>query len=83
MEGCHSLQPVTKPGRHLVMQMQIFLCLINDCIKIKESISKEMNNDDDLNLHSMTKLLGWLHYCLQPSPRVYPYHFNISNAGFE
>ena len=27
----------------------------------KESISKEMNNDD-LNLHSMTKLSGWLRY---------------------
>ena len=29
----------------------------------KESISKEMNNDNDLNLHSMTKLSGWLRYC--------------------
>ena len=28
----------------------------------KESISKEMNNDSDLNLHSMTKLSGWLRY---------------------
>ena len=28
----------------------------------KESISKEMNNDNDLNLHSMTKLSGWLRY---------------------
>ena len=28
----------------------------------KESITKEMNNDNDLNLHSMTKLLGWLRY---------------------
>ena len=26
----------------------------------KEGISKEMNNDNDLNLHSMPKLLGWL-----------------------
>ena len=26
--------------------------------------SKEMNNGDDLNLHSMTKLLSWLCYCL-------------------
>ena len=25
-----------------------------------ESISKEMNNDNDLNLHSLTKLSGWL-----------------------
>ena len=22
-----------------------------------------MNNDNDLNLHSMTKLSGWLRYC--------------------
>ena len=28
----------------------------------KESIYKEMNNDYDLNLHSMTKLPGWLCY---------------------
>ena len=28
----------------------------------KESISKEMNNDNDLNLHSMAKLSGWLRY---------------------
>ena len=28
----------------------------------KESISKKMNNDNDLNLHSMTKLSGWLRY---------------------
>ena len=31
----------------------------------EESISKEMNNDNDLNLHSMTKLSGWLRYCVQ------------------
>ena len=30
----------------------------------KESISKEMNNDD-LNLHSMTLLTGWLRYWFQ------------------
>ena len=23
-----------------------------------------MNNDNDLNLHSMTKLSGWLRYCM-------------------
>ena len=28
----------------------------------KESFSKEMN-DDDLNLHSMTKFSGWPRYC--------------------
>ena len=32
-------------------------------ISYKELISKEMNNDNDLNLHSMTKLSGWLCYC--------------------
>ena len=41
--------------------MKIFLCLYRP---YKESISKEMNNDDDLNLHSMTKLSGWLRYWL-------------------
>ena len=30
----------------------------------KESISKEMNNNNDLNLPSMTKLSGWLRYCV-------------------
>ena len=40
----------SEPARHFVMQMQIFLCFW----PYKESISKEMNNDD-LNLHSMTK----------------------------
>ena len=38
-----------------------FFCLYRPC---KESISKEMNNDNDLNLHSMTKLSGWLRYCM-------------------
>ena len=36
-----------------------FLCLWT---AYKESISKEMNNDNDLNLHSMPKLPGWLCY---------------------
>ena len=49
---------VAKPARQFGHAMQIFLCLWT----IKESISKEMNNDNDLNLHSMTKLSGWLHY---------------------
>ena len=40
--------------------MQIFLCLYRP---YKESISKAMNNDD-LNLHSVTKLSGWLCYWL-------------------
>ena len=25
-----------------------------------------MNNDNDLNLHSMTKLSGWRRYCARP-----------------
>ena len=37
---------VAKTARHLV-------CVYRPC---KESISKEMNDDDYLNLHSMTKL---------------------------
>ena len=50
---------MAKPAQHLVMQMHIF-CVYRP---YKEPISKEMNNDNDLNLHSMTKLLGWLRYC--------------------
>ena len=38
-----------------------FFCVYRPC---KESISKEMNNDNDLNLHSVTKLSGWLRYCM-------------------
>ena len=30
-----------------------------------------MNNDNDLNLHSLTKLSGWLRYC-----------FRVSDLGF-
>ena len=52
---------MAKPGRHLVMQMPIFLCLL----ACKKSISNEMNNNDnDLNLHSMTKLSGWPRYAI-------------------
>ena len=37
----------------------------------KESISKEMNNsDNDLNLYSMTKLSGWVHYWLRSKTNV-------------
>ena len=36
-----------------------FLCVYRP---YKQSISKEINNDNDLNLHSMTKLSGWLRY---------------------
>ena len=43
--------------RYLIMQMQIFLYR-----PYKESISNEMYNNNDLNLHSQTKLLGWLCY---------------------
>ena len=54
-----SISRVAKPARHLVMQMHIFLCFW----PYKERLSKEMNNGNDLNLHSMTKLSGWLRYC--------------------
>ena len=30
----------------------------------KESISKEMNNDNDLNLHLHDQMSGWLRYCM-------------------
>ena len=32
-------------------------------------LKKLMNNDNDLNLHSMTKLSGWLRYCASPNKR--------------
>ena len=35
---------------------------IQNVVIWKESISKEMNNDNDLKLHSMTKLSDWLRY---------------------
>ena len=46
---------VAKPARHLVMQMQIFFCV---CRPYKESISKEMKNDNDLNLHLHDQMSG-------------------------
>ena len=45
---------------NLVMLCKFF-CVYRPC---KESISKEINNDD-LSLHSMTKLSGWLRHCIQ------------------
>ena len=52
---------MAKPARHLVMQMQIF-CVYRP---YKESISKEMNNDNDLNLHLHDQTSGWLRYWSQ------------------
>ena len=46
--------PVARPARLLVMQIQIFSVYR----PYNESISRGMNNDNDLNLHSMTKLSG-------------------------
>ena len=37
---------------------------------LMESTSKETINNNDLNLHSMTKLSGWLRYC--PPLNHYP-----------
>ena len=34
------------------------------CRPYKESISKEMNNDNDLNLHLHDQMSGWRRYCL-------------------
>ena len=50
---------VAKPARQIGHAMLVFLCLFCVYRPYKESISKKMNNDD-LNLHSMTKLSGWL-----------------------
>jgi hypothetical protein len=30
----------------------------------KESISKEMNNNDDLSLHLHDQMSGWLRHCI-------------------
>ena len=42
-----------------------------------------MNNGNDLNLHSMTKLSGWLRYCsrntyTEAQPRGHPYSRRLS-----
>ena len=44
----------------MATQMQTF-CVYRPYM---ESTSKEMNNDNDLNLHSITKLSGWPRHCL-------------------
>ena len=56
--------PDSGEGRpKLVMQVQIFWCLWCFGVKPKkESISKEMNNDNNSDLHSITKLSGWLRH---------------------
>ena len=61
------VQSVAKSARQFGHTMQIFLCLQT----IKGSISEEMNNDNNLNLHSMTKLSGWLCYCVQSIKKIY------------
>ena len=57
---------MVKPARYVVMQMQFFMCYR----PYKELISKEMNSDNDLNLYSMTKLSGWVHYWLRSITNV-------------
>ena len=49
---------MAKPAQYLVMQ--IFLCLYKP---YKESISTEMNTNNDLNLHLHDQMSGWLRYC--------------------
>ena len=56
---------VAKPARHLVMQMQFF-CVYRP---YKEPISKEMNNDNNLNLHLHDQMSGWLRYCVGKKTR--------------
>ena len=45
---------VAKPARHLACKCKFFVFID----RYKVLISKEMKNDNDLNLHSMTKLSG-------------------------
>ena len=47
---------VAKPVRHLVMQMQFF-CVYRP---YKELVSKEMNNDNDLDLHSLMLVICYV-----------------------
>ena len=63
------LVSVAKPARHLVMKNKFkFFCVYRP---YKESISKEMKNDNDLSLHSMTKLSGWLRYWIRSHDKIY------------
>ena len=39
----------------------------------KESISKEMNNDNNRNLHSMTNMSSWLRYCITLRTAMFVY----------
>ena len=50
---------VAKSARHLVMHAN---AITNVYRLYKKSISKEMDNDNDLYLHSTTKLSGLLRY---------------------
>ena len=56
---CFVTKAVAIEAKLLVMQIQIFSVYR----PYNESIFREMNNDNDLNLHNITKLLGWLRYC--------------------
>ena len=44
--------------------MTVFIYLYVSSGEASQTISKEMNNDNDLNLHCMTKLSGGLRYCM-------------------
>ena len=62
---CHSVPSccigsVAKPARHLVTQNKFF-CVYKP---YKESISKEMNANNNLNLHLHDQMSGWLRYCI-------------------
>ena len=48
----------------------------------KGSISKEMNNDNS-NLHSMTKLSSWLHYCIRASSQIQGVTIPHSAEGYK
>ena len=55
-----ALLAVTKPARHVICSCK---CNFFRVYKpYEDSITTEMNNDNDLNLHAMTKLSGWLRY---------------------
>ena len=57
-----------------------FLCLY--CRPYKEPISKEINNDNHLNLHFHDQMLGWLRYCSRSVASVWLLGILVTGACF-
>ena len=63
---------VAKPARHLVIYKCKFSCVYSHYRPCKESISKEMNNDNDLNLNLHDQMSGWLRYWARAHKKFEP-----------